>query len=168
MHTLLHLVPPALQQATANSHLRQRLLDTLGQVWVSLLWGHCSFLLVLVSTRVSLCPPLVCFPVLCKFWQLYGRVNGNLLQEGLCHAQVCCTQSPCPCNSPLLTRTSLGDTPCPRAKEKPQQDGRSWEITFRIKPHTRQRCSEGSNIPWVHQDPETPTETETELCLSVF
>ena len=33
-------------------------------------------------------------PVLCKFWQLYGGVNGNLLQEGLCHTQVCCTQSP--------------------------------------------------------------------------
>ena len=27
---------------------------------------------------------------------------------------------------------------------------------FRIKPHTRQRCSEGSNKPCVHQDPETP------------
>ena len=49
-------------------------------------------------------------PVLCKFWQLYGGVNGNLLQEGLCHTQVCCTQSPCPCGSPLLTRTSTGDT----------------------------------------------------------
>ena len=24
--------------------------------------------------------------------------------------QVCCTQSPCPCGSPLLTRTSTGDT----------------------------------------------------------
>ena len=35
-------------------------------------------------------------PVLCKFWWLYGRVNGDLLQEGLCHTQVCCTQSPCP------------------------------------------------------------------------
>ena len=35
--------------------------------------------------------------VLCKFWQLYGRVNGNLLLEGLCHTQVCCTQGPCPC-----------------------------------------------------------------------
>ena len=33
-------------------------------------------------------------PVLCKFWQLYGAVNGNLLQEGLCHTQVCCTPSP--------------------------------------------------------------------------
>jgi len=32
-------------QATANLHLCQRLLDTPGQVWVSLLWGHCFFLL---------------------------------------------------------------------------------------------------------------------------
>ena len=24
-------------------------------------------------------------PVLCKFWRLYGGVNGDLLQEGLCH-----------------------------------------------------------------------------------
>ena len=45
-------------------------------------------------------------PVLCKFWWLYGRVNGDLLQEGLCHTQVCCTQSPCPCDRPLLTRSS--------------------------------------------------------------
>ena len=28
-------------------------------------------------------------PVLCKFWQLYGGVNSNLLQESLCHTQVC-------------------------------------------------------------------------------
>ena len=27
---------------------------------------------------------------------------------------------------------------------------------FRIKPHTRQRLSEGSNRPCAHQDPETP------------
>ena len=39
-----------------------------------------------------------------------GGVNGDLLQEGLCHTQVRCTQSPCPCSSPLLTRTSAGDT----------------------------------------------------------
>ena len=48
--------------------------------------------------------------VLCKFWRLYGGVNGDLLQEGLCQTQVCCTQSPCPHSSPLLTRTSSGDT----------------------------------------------------------
>ena len=49
-------------------------------------------------------------PVLCKFWQLYGGINGDLLQEGLCHTQVCCTQSPCPCSRPLLTCTFAGDT----------------------------------------------------------
>ena len=30
-------------------------------------------------------------PVLCKFWQLYGEVNGDVLHEGLCHTQVYCT-----------------------------------------------------------------------------
>ena len=48
------------------------------------------------------------------------------------------------------------DTPCPRAKEKPQQDGRRGEIVFRIKPYTHQRRLEGSNKPCAHQDPETP------------
>ena len=45
MHALLHSVPPTLKQATTNPVLHQRLLDTQGQVWVSLLWGHCFFLL---------------------------------------------------------------------------------------------------------------------------
>ena len=49
-------------------------------------------------------------PVLHKLWRLYDGVNGDLLQEGLCHTQVCCTQSPCPCSRPLLTCTSTGDT----------------------------------------------------------
>ena len=49
-------------------------------------------------------------PFLCKFWWLYGGVNGDLLQEGLCHSQVCCTQSPCPWGRPLMTCTSAGDT----------------------------------------------------------
>ena len=101
-------VPPNLQQAIASPRLHWRLLDTPGQVWVSLLWGHCSFSWVLVHTRFCLCPPRVCFPILCRFWWLYGRVNGDLLQD-LCHMQFCCTQSPCPCGSPLLTRTSTGD-----------------------------------------------------------
>ena len=48
-------------------------------------------------------------PVLykCRF---YGGVYGDLLQEGLCHTQVCCTQGPCPCIRTLLTHTSAGDT----------------------------------------------------------
>ena len=48
--------------------------------------------------------------VLCKFWWLYGGVNGCLLQEGLCHSQVYCTQSPYPCSSPLLACTSTENT----------------------------------------------------------
>ena len=76
--------------------------------------GSCGvaapFSWVLVHTGFCLCPPRVCFPVLCKFWRLYGGVNGDLLQEGLCHTQMCCTQSPCPCGRPLLTHASSGDT----------------------------------------------------------
>ena len=68
-----------------------------------------AFSWVLVHTRFCLCSPRVYFPVLCKFWQLHVGVNGDLLQEGLCHTQACCTQNPHPCGSPLLTCTSTRD-----------------------------------------------------------
>ena len=48
---------------------------------------------------------------------------------------------------------SKKDTPCLRAREGPQQDGRRGEITFRIKTKSRQTHS---NKPCAHQDPETP------------
>ena len=105
-----HAYPATLQQATTDPHLHWRLLDTHRPFWVSLLWSHCSFLLGPGADKILLCPPRVYFPVLCKFWQLYGGVNGDLLQEGLCCTQVCCTQKPCPCGSPLLSCTSTGDT----------------------------------------------------------
>ena len=77
-------------------------------------WVTAPFSWVLVLTSfvcVCVCvPSKSLFPVLCKFWQLYGGINGSLLQEGLCHTQVYCTQSPCPCGSPLVTRTSAEDT----------------------------------------------------------
>ena len=129
------------------------------QVWVSLLWGHCSFFLGSGVHNVLCVPSKSLFPQFCvkfcnqiplpskvKFpggsvllpdpqvgtsvvgprtilivrefiWyncsaicgssarQLYGGVNGDLLQEGLCHTQDCCTQSPCPCSRPPLTYT---------------------------------------------------------------
>ena len=65
---------------------------------------------VLVRTRFVCVLQESFFPVLCKFWGLFGGVNCDLLLEGLHHMQVYCTQSPCPCSSPLLTRTSVGDT----------------------------------------------------------
>ena len=77
-----------LQQATADPRLCQRLLDTHRDVWVSLLWGHCSFLLGPGAHKVLFVPSKSLFPVLCKFWWFCGGVNGDLLQEGLCHTQV--------------------------------------------------------------------------------
>ena len=57
-------------------------------------------------TRFCWTLPRVYFPFLCKFWQLYGGVNGDLLQEDLCYIH---TQSPCPCARPLPTHASTGD-----------------------------------------------------------
>ena len=109
MHALLHSVPPALQQATTDPLPEDA---SAGDSWTpmgkagSVSCGVTApFSWVLVHTSFCLCPPESISLVLCKFWQLYGVVNGNLLQEGLCHTQVCCTQSSCPCGRPLLTRT---------------------------------------------------------------
>ena len=122
MHALLHSVAPTLQQATANTCLHQRLLETHRKgdtclqeshrkVCVNLLSGHCSFLLGPGSHKVLFVPSKESVSsVLCNFWGLYDGANGDLLQEGLRHTQVCCTQSPCPCSRPLLTCTSTGDT----------------------------------------------------------
>ena len=59
------------------------------------------------------------------------------------------------------------DTPHPRAKEKPQQDCRAGEITFKIKLHTFQRCLESLNITMCAPGPRDPTETEPDLPLSI-
>ena len=57
------------------------------------------------------------------------------------------------------------DTPHPRAKEKPQQDGRRGKTAFRSKPHTRQRCLEGSNKTLCSPgDPQSLSQT----CLCMF
>ena len=62
---MLHSVPPALQQATADPRLHQRLLDTHRQVWISLLWGHCSFLLGPGTHKVLFVPSTSLFPQSC-------------------------------------------------------------------------------------------------------
>ena len=55
----------SLQQASADPRLCQRLLDTHGQVWVSLLWGHCSFLLGPGAHKVLFVPSKRLFPQSC-------------------------------------------------------------------------------------------------------
>ena len=85
MHSLLHSVPLALQQATVDPCLLLKLLDTHCQAWVRLVG------LLLLSPGSWCAQGSVCAlqesvsPVLCKFWWLYGGMNGALLQEGLCH-----------------------------------------------------------------------------------
>ena len=65
MYALPHSVPQTLQQATAHLHLHWRLLDTHRQVWVSLLWEHCSFLLGPGADKLSFVPSKSLFPQSC-------------------------------------------------------------------------------------------------------
>ena len=67
-----------------------------GHSWASLGQSLVGSLLLSPGSLFCLCPPRVYFPVLCKFWWLYGGVNGDLLQEGLSHTQVCCPRAPAP------------------------------------------------------------------------
>ena len=65
MHALPYSVPLTLQQATAHPRLCCRLLDTHGQVWVTLLWGHCFFLLGPGVHKVLSVPSKSLFPQSC-------------------------------------------------------------------------------------------------------
>ena len=91
----------------AGHHQPMPLPETPGHSWASL--GQ-SFVGSLLFSPGSWCTlGFVCAlqesvsPVLCKFWWFYGGINSDLLQEGLCHTQVCCTQSRSHCGRPLLT-----------------------------------------------------------------
>ena len=133
---------------------------------------------VLVCTRFCLCPPRVCFEGLCKSWQLYGGVNGDLLQEGLCHTQVCCTQSPCPCGSPLLTHTSSGDTQaqfclslcgvsgswCAKGLFEPSEHlWQVWDLILNVILHPLQSCWGFSFAPGCGISPHSHSST---CCLT--
>ena len=65
--------------------------------------SFCLFILFMRFSRQVhwvVCHSLL-WSVLCKFCWFHCGINSNLLQEGLCYTQVCCTQSPC--TRPLLT-----------------------------------------------------------------
>ena len=47
-----------------------------------------------------------CCRAQCTFWQIYGGVTGDLLQEDICHTH---TQSPYPCRRPPPPQASAGD-----------------------------------------------------------
>ena len=108
-HVLPHLVPPNLQQATANPRLCWRLLDTHRQVWVSLLWGHCSFLLGPGAHKVLFVPSKSLFPQSCV--SSGGSMVGLMAtssKRAYAIPRSAAPRAP-PCGSPLLTHTSTGD-----------------------------------------------------------
>ena len=82
-------------QPCSRPLLTMSLLETPRHSWASLGHSLCGVTAPVSWVRVHISfywyPPRVYFPVLCKFWQIYGGVNGDLLQEALCHTQVCCT-----------------------------------------------------------------------------
>ena len=92
-----HTATLSVPNPAAGHHQPTPLPEIPGHSWASL--GHSLVCALQESISQS-----------CKLWQLCGGVNGDLLQKGLCHTQVCCTQSPCSCGRPLLTCTSTGDT----------------------------------------------------------
>ena len=69
MQAQLHSVPLTLQQTTANPHHHQPTpppeTHTHRQVWVSLLWGHCSFLLGPCAHIILFVPLQSLFPQSC-------------------------------------------------------------------------------------------------------
>ena len=54
-----------LKQTTANPRPHWRLLDTHGQIWVSLLWDHCFFVLGPGVHKLLFVPPRSLFPWSC-------------------------------------------------------------------------------------------------------
>ena len=116
-HVLLHSVPPTLQQATADPYLLWRLLDSPGQVWVSLLWGHCSFLLGPDVYKVLLVPSKSLFSQSCV------SSGGSVVRLMAISSKRAYT----------IPRSTAPRTPAPVAVHCwpiPPQDGFSLEITI--------------------------------------
>ena len=110
LHVLLQSVPLTCQQAATDPCFHRRLLDTPRQVWVSLWWRHCSFLLCLgwceqdfVCTSESLSPQS-CVSSGCSMVGLMETSSKKAYAVPRSAAP-----RALPCGSPLLTHTSTGD-----------------------------------------------------------
>ena len=111
-------MPPTLQQATTDPRLCRRHLETHRQVQDSLLWGHCSFLpgpgaqgsVCALQESISQSCVSSGSSVVGLMATSSKRAYAILKSAAPSHTQVHCTQSPCPCSSPLPTHTSSGDT----------------------------------------------------------
>ena len=90
-----HAHTAVLSAPVAGHHWPTRPPETPGHSPASL--GQSLVASLLLSPRSWYTQDFICAfqesvsPVLCEFWWLYGGVNGDLVQEGLCHTEVCCT-----------------------------------------------------------------------------
>ena len=92
MHALVHSVPqPCSRPAPTHTSTGDSwtLMGKSGSVSCGV---TAPFSCVLVHTRFFLCSPRVCFPVLCKFWWLYGGLMVTISKElmpcpGLLHPE---------------------------------------------------------------------------------
>ena len=107
-----HTTTPSAPNPAAGRCQPTPLLETPGHSWASLGQSLVESLCLSLgpSAHKVLFPQESVSPVLCTSGGSVEGVNGDLLQEGLCRVQVCCTRSSCPCGRPLLTCTSAGDT----------------------------------------------------------
>ena len=86
-------------------------MDTHRQVWLSVLWGHCSFLLAPGARKVLFVPAKSLFS------QSYVS-SGNAMvglkvtssRRAYATPRSAAPRAPAPCGRPLLTHTSAGDT----------------------------------------------------------
>ena len=81
MQAMPRSVSLTLQQATVDPCLHRRLLDTHGQVGVSLLWGLYSFLLGPCVHKLLFVPSKSLFPQSCVSSGGSGGVSGNIVQR---------------------------------------------------------------------------------------
>ena len=109
MHTLLHSMLRTLQQATPDPRLHWRLLDTHGQVWVSLsCGGHFSFLLGTGVHKVLSVPFKSLFPQSCisSGGSMVGLMEPSS-KRAYAIPRSAASRAPALAG---LTRTSIGDT----------------------------------------------------------
>ena len=78
-------VPLTPQQSTMDPHICQRLPNTHRQVWLSLLWGHCSFLMDPVHWILFVPFRSLCFPSPVEFlWSHWPSMSDSLGILSLC------------------------------------------------------------------------------------
>ena len=97
-------------------NLHQRFLDTHGQVWISLLWGHCSCLLSVAAHKVLFVSSKSVFPQSCvsSGCSMVGLMVTSS-RSAYAIARSATPRAHAHASSPLLTHASIGDThskPC--------------------------------------------------------